>query len=139
MPALFYYPHTVTRDEIDILGHANNLAYLQWMQSAAVAHSDEQGWTTADYQKLGSGWVVRSHSIEYLAPAFLDEPIIVRTWVADLKKVTSLRRYEIIRADDATPLAIAATNWAYIKFETHRPTRIPPEVAEAFEIFDPGA
>jgi acyl-CoA thioester hydrolase len=137
MSAIYEYSHVVTEAEIDdVINHVNNLAYLKWMQSAALAHSAAQGWPAAAYQKLGAGWVVRSHQIEYRQPAFTGDAIVVRTWVANLKKVTSLRRYDIIRADEQKKsiLAIAATDWAFIHFATHQPRRIPPEVIRAFEI-----
>jgi acyl-CoA thioester hydrolase len=138
MTAIFQYEHLVTADEIDQLGHVNNLAYLRWMQSAAVAHSDAQGWTTANYLALGAGWVVRSHQIEYRVPALRGHAIVVRTWVADMKKVTSRRRYEIVRQDDGVVLAIAATNWAFIDFATAALKRIPAEVGDCFEIVPDG-
>ena len=134
MPAIFEYLHAVTPEEIDELGHVNNIRYLNWMQRAAVSHSDVQGWTTADYYRIGMGWVVRSHQIEYLQPALPGDSIVVRTWVADLKKVTSLRRFEIRRPADDTLLAQASTNWAFINFQTRTLCRIPPEVSSAFEV-----
>lgn len=141
MPAVFEYAHEVTEAEIDdVIRHVNNLAYLKWMQSAALAHSAAQGWPTEAYQRLGAGWVVRSHQIEYRQPAFCKDRLIIRTWVANLKKVTSLRRYQIVRpsgeaaADKEVVLAVAATDWAFIHFATHQPKRIPSEVATAFEV-----
>jgi acyl-CoA thioester hydrolase len=137
MPAVFEYPHVVADAEIDdVLRHVNNLAYLKWMQAAAMAHSAAQGWPAEAYLKLGAGWVVRSHQIEYLSPALPGDEIVVRTWVADLGKATSLRRYKVVRGAGAqeTILAVAATDWAFIQFANHRPRRIPAEVASAFEI-----
>ena len=137
MPAVFHFPHRVTDDELDdVIRHVNNLVYLKWMQSAAVAHSAAQGWPADRYRELGAGWVVRTHQIEYLQPAFAGDEIVVRTWVADLKKVTSLRRYHIVRItpEKETVLVKAHTDWAFIHFATHFPKRIPPEVAGAFEI-----
>jgi acyl-CoA thioester hydrolase len=138
MPAIFEFPHIVRDDDIDELGHANNLSYLKWAIAAAVAHSDAQGWPAEVYRQTGCGWVVRSHQIEYLQPAFAGDSVIVRTWVADMKKVTSLRRYEILRSTDAKPilLAKAATDWAFIHYATGAPKRIPPEIAAAFEIVE---
>src|SRR5690348_855798 len=120
MPAILEYPHRVTAEDLDLLGHANNLSYLKWMQSAALAHSAAQGWPTDSYTRLGAGWVVRSHRIEYLQPAFEGDVVVVRTWVADMKKVTSLRRYEIVRdaSDKRVLLAKAETDWAFIHFAT---------------------
>ena len=137
IPAIYHHQHTVTPAEIDLLGHVNNLDYIRWMLAAAVAHSDAQGWTTAAHLQAGCGWVVRSHQIEYLSPAFVGEKIVVRTWVAEMKKVTSLRRYEIRRESDDALLAAAATSWAFIDFASGVPKRIPTEVAEAFEVVSP--
>jgi acyl-CoA thioester hydrolase len=40
------------------------------MQDIAIEHSAAAGWPMARYVELGAGWVVRSHFIEYLRPAF---------------------------------------------------------------------
>jgi acyl-CoA thioester hydrolase len=135
MPAVYEHHHTVRADEIDALGHANNLVYLAWTQAAALAHSAVQGWPAERYHVLGSGWVVRSHEIQYLRPAFAGEEIVVRTWVAGFRKVTSLRRYKILRPADDRVLATAATDWAFINFRTGQPARVPPEIVAAFELF----
>ena len=130
----FEYPHTVGQDEIDEQGHANNVVYLAWMQAAALAHSATLGWTPQRYLDLGMGWVARSHTIEYLRPAYAGEEIIVQTHVADMKKVTSTRLYRIIRRADHELLARAETHWAFVNYATGRPTRIPAEIAHAFPL-----
>ena len=155
MPAILEWTHTVVEDDLDGLGHANNISYLKWMQSAALAHSAAQGWPVEAYAALGCGWVVRSHFIEYLVPALLGDTILIRTWVADMGKVTSRRRFLILRAGDPrrgaserrshaehgneveageTVLAKAETNWAFVDYRTGSPKRIPPEVSRAFEV-----
>jgi acyl-CoA thioester hydrolase len=136
MPAVLEWNHTVAEGDLDGLGHANNISYLKWMQSAALAHSAVQGWPAEAYADLGCGWVVRSHFIEYLSPALLGDAIVVRTWVADMKKVTSLRRFRIItvRSNEELVLARAETDWAFIDYRTGVPKRIPPQVLGAFEI-----
>lgn len=134
MPAIFEDQRSVMSPEIDLMGHVNNIEYLRWTQRAAVRHSDAQGWTTEDYLRLGQGWLVRSHHIEYRQPALLGDQIIVRTWVADMKKVTSLRRFQILRLADGALLAEASTNWAFVNFETGTLCRIPSDVSNAFEI-----
>lgn len=136
MPAIFEWMHTVADGDLDGLGHANNISYLKWMQSAALGHSAAQGWSAQAYATLGCGWVVRSHYIEYLSPAQFEETIVVRTWVADLKKVTSLRRFRIVTERDGKEilLATAETDWAFVDYRTGAPKRIPPEVSSAFEV-----
>jgi acyl-CoA thioester hydrolase len=134
MPAIFHYEHTVDEAEIDAQRRVNNLAYLRWMQEAAIAHSAAQGWPAERYLEVGSGWVVRSHFIEYRQPAVAGDVVVVRTWVANFQKVTSLRKYAIVRASDETLLAVAETDWAFIGLKHGVPRRIPPELIESFEL-----
>lgn len=134
MPAVFLYPRRVRVDEIDVLGHANNLAYLEWMQSAALAHSAAQGWPAQRYQTLGAGWVVRSHTIKYIRSALAGDEIVIRTWVADMKRFSSTREYRIERSTDGVLLAKAATQWAFIDLATGALARIPQHVAGSFEV-----
>ena len=136
MPAIYEHLLTVAAEEIDRLGHVNNLAYMAWMQAAALAHSAAQGWTPVRYEKIRSGWVVRSHQIKYLQSAYLGEEIIVRTWVAEMKKVSSIRRYKIVRSGDEGLLASAATEWAFVDYDSGVLRRIPEEVCQSFEIVD---
>ncbi len=136
MPAIYEHRHVVQAEEIDALGHVNNLIYLQWTQAASLAHSAAQGWPPAAYQTLGAGFVVRAHRIEYLRSALLGDELVIRTWVSRFRRVTSLRRFDVIRAADGVLLARAATDWAFVNWTTRMPCRVPPEVATAFEIVE---
>lgn len=140
MAAVYEHRITVSDEEIDVQNHVNNVVYLRWMEDAALAHSALHGWPPSRYLELGSGWVARSHRIDYLQPAFNQQKIIVRTWVATMKRVTSVRRYHILReeADGETLLATAETKWAFIRYATGEPTRIPPEISDSFPLVERG-
>lgn len=138
MPPLFDHHRRVLPTEIDPQGHANNVAYVQWMQEAALAHSAAQGWPPQRYRELGVSWVARSHFIEYRRPAFADEELIIRTWVATMQRCSSLRRYQILRAAGEVLLAVAETNWAFVSLAEEKLCRIPPEIAESFQVLDRG-
>ncbi|MCW8926523.1 MAG: acyl-CoA thioesterase [Xanthomonadales bacterium] len=127
----FEYSYTVTAGDIDELGHAGNYHYVRWMQLAAIAHSTAIGWSSLAYKELGAGWVVRSHQITYLQPAFERDKLIIKTWVANLKPATSLRRYRITRDDDT--IATAETDWAFIDHTRGKPIRLPAAVRTSFE------
>ena len=134
MPAIFEFPHTVQPEEIDGQGHVNNIEYLRWLQDAAVEHSAAQGWTTERYRATGAVFVVRSHLIEYLQPAFVGDELKVVTWVSNFGKITSLRKYLVVRPSNNTVLVKAQTNWAYISWPQRTPKRCPPELVEAFVV-----
>jgi len=134
MPDVYCYHHQVLDSEIDELDHANNAAYVNWMQAAAIAHSTAQGWPSQRYWDASYAWVARSHKIDYLQPAVAGDRLVVRTWVADMQRASSLRRYEILRESDSTLLARAETRWAFINLQTRKPVRIPAVVQADFVI-----
>ena len=70
--------------------------------------------------------------IDYLKPALPGDELIVRTWVATMKKVTSERRYEVVRGGDV--LARGQTEWAFVDRKTLAPKRIPKEVSDCFSV-----
>ena len=134
MPAIFEHTQPVLPSDIDGIGHVNNLVFVRWLQDAAVAHSAAQGWPGSAYHQLGKGWVVRSHFVEYLGPAFENDLITVRTWVSEMKRATSARRYHIFRGPDRILIGRAETQWAFVSFSSLMPCRVPDEVTQAFEV-----
>jgi acyl-CoA thioester hydrolase len=133
MPQIYQYKLTVPEDALDVNGHVNNLEYLRWMQSAAVLHSDSQGCTKAT-TAAGATWVVRTHHVKYLRPAFAGENIIVLTWVSDFRRVQSLRKYRIIRVEDNALLVEGETNWIFVDAKTGQLRSIPKNVINTFEV-----
>lgn len=117
--------------DIDDLNHANNVAYLRWIQDVAVAHSEAVGLDFEAYRKRGSVFVVRRHEIDYLRPLLLGTRISLRTWIAEVMAAKCVRATEIVAAD-GTVHARARTTWGYIDTVRSRPTRITDSIRIAF-------
>jgi acyl-CoA thioester hydrolase len=128
----------VPPDAIDANRHLNNQVYLKWMQEAAVAHSADLGWPMERYFRTGATWVVRSHFVEYLRPAFEGDELHVHTWVDGLEERRSLRRYLFRRERDRAVVARAETMWVFVDLEKGRPRRIPAELREDLPIVEGG-
>ena len=122
----------IPRSSIDENGHVNNVAYVQWMQDIAVEHYSSIGGVLA--QGPDATWVVREHKIEYLVPAFAGEEIEIRTWVENVRRVRSLRKYEFFRKSDGKVLVRGETDWVFVDLKTGRPLAIPEEVSRVFTI-----
>ena len=131
--AVFKYELVITDEVIDGNGHVNNVAYVQWMQDAAVAHS-RACIGSSTVRSMGSTWVARSHHIEYLSPAFAGDRVEVRTWLAGFRRVRCLRRYEFRRTPEDQLLARGETDWVFVNVESGRPSSIPEEIRSAFLI-----
>ncbi len=133
MPISPIYSRTIQipASAIDENGHVNNVTYVQWMQDIAVEHYAAIGGIQA--QGPDATWVVREHKIEYLLPAFESEEIEIRTWVEDIRRVRSLRKYEFVRKGDGKVLVKGETDWVFVDAKTGRPLAIPEEVTKVFE------
>ena len=131
---VFAHTFTIPDTAMDGNGHVNNLEYLRWMQEVAMAHSDAQGWDLARYAESGTSWVVRSHAIEYLRPAFAGEALTVLTWIEGFEGQESLRHYLFWRERDRKVLAKARTLWVFVDAATGRARSILAEFQSAFEV-----
>jgi acyl-CoA thioester hydrolase len=130
---IYSYEFTVPADALDENGHVNNVRYVQWMQEAAVHHYESIGGIPLT-QAIGATWVVRSHNIEYLRPAFAGDRIEVNTWVVNIRRVRSLRRYRFIRAADGKLLVKGETDWVFVDAKTGVPRLIPEEIIRIFPL-----
>ena len=134
-------PEGVFREEIvvpasaiDANGHVNNVVFVQWMQEVATRHFNATGCEPA-MRQAGATWVVRSHRVEYFAPAFAGECLQVSTWVVNFSRVRSLRRYRFARTD-GTILVRGETDWVLVNVATGRPCSIPEAIQRAFVLVD---
>ncbi|MDG1754663.1 MAG: thioesterase family protein [Rhodothermales bacterium] len=115
---------------IDLHGHVNNVAYVQWMQDAAVRHTKAvSGDIAAD--SAGVIWVARSHEIEYLRPLFEGDTLRIETWIGDVQRATSERRYTFFCGD--REVARGRTKWVCLDKVSGRPRAIPDDVIAAYQ------
>lgn len=120
---------TVPASAIDNLKHVNNVVYLQWVQDVAEQHWNEST-DSALREKLA--WVVVNHFIEYKAPAFEKDLLILKTWVENYSGVTSERHTEILRKADNKLLAKAKTLWCLLDKTNGKPLRITDDLRALF-------
>jgi acyl-CoA thioester hydrolase len=121
----------VTDQDIDELGHVNNIVYLRWVQDAAVAH-----WKSAatEEQQNNILWVIKRHEIDYKHSARMGDEIIVITWVGEAQELVFERHTEILRGSDEKLLARALTFWVPINKNTGRPARVDEELRKRFSV-----
>lgn len=128
---VYIHSFIIPDSAIDENGHVNNVAYVQWMQDIAVEHYTAIGGVMA--QGPDATWVVREHKIEYLMPAFAGEEIEIKTWVENIRRVRSLRKYEFVRKSDGKVLVKGETDWVFVDLKTGMPRAIPAEVSRIFD------
>lgn len=120
---------TVRHHELDCFGRVHPSTYLRMLAQTAVEASTAAGYDAAWYATAGCLWLVRRSSFELVRPARAEEPLEIRTWVEDFRRVRSHRRYAVsVRGE---PLLDARTDWVYVDAATGRPRRIPAEIERA--------
>jgi acyl-CoA thioester hydrolase len=117
--------------DIDERNHVNNTVYLRWVQEVATAHWRAVASTDA---QESIRWVVLRHEIDYKAPAYLGDDVVLRTWVGKATRITFERFTEIRRSSDGQIFSTARTLWCPVNAQTGRPMRLSPEVREQFSI-----
>ena len=83
---------TVTQKDLDDLNHVNNVRYVQWVQDVAEEH-----WLSKAPSQILEHyfWVMVSHHIQYKGQAFLNDKLLLKTFVTKSEGVTSTRIVEI--------------------------------------------
>lgn len=122
---IYEYQITVSKDDIDALNHVNNVRYVDWINEAAKKH-----WHLTAPKKIRDlfYWVVVSHHIDYKSPAFLNDVILIKTYVRTSEGVKSFRVVEIHNLNSGKLSVKSETVWCMVDSKTHRPHRIPEEV-----------
>ena len=123
----FKYSFKVTLNDIDRLGHVNNVAYLAWTQMVANMHWEK---LASDELKKNVQWFVLRHEVDYVQQAFNNDTITIYTWIEDVKGARSNRVFRIYREDEL--LVKCKTTWCLIDAKTLKPKRIDNELADLF-------
>ena len=64
MSTIFDLRISVQPEHIDVLGHVNNVIYVQWMQDVAAAHIETLGLGVAQYLELKHAMVAVEHHVQ---------------------------------------------------------------------------
>jgi len=129
----FTYTFKVAAKDIDFNGHVSNITYLSWMIDAATKHSESVGFGYNECLEFGGTWVAKSHNIEYKKPSFENDELHMETWVEEIGKIMSIRRYVLTRPLDKVLICEGKTEWVFVDSKRFRPMKIPSMVIEGFE------
>ena len=133
-PNPFMVSIQVSDQDIDQLGHANNQVYLDWMMKAAYGHSESLGLSVNDYLSIGVAMVAKRHEINYMSATFLNDDLIVGTWIAtNDNRFQSMRKYQIIRTNDKKTILRAETDWVSVNIKNGRPQRMPEKFTRCYQ------
>ncbi len=122
---------------MDMLGHVNNVTYVDYLQEARVdmlvTHAPD-----SRAEDLAEGVVVVRHEVVYLVPlTFRHRPVLIESWVSEIRAATFTMAYEVY---DETPegrvvyLRAKSVLTPYV-FAEERPRRITAAEKETLTRF----
>lgn len=128
LPNPFIHHITVQKDETDRLGHTNNQVYLKWLEDISWQHITSLGMDWAMHDRLSKAMAITRTEIDYLAATYDGDELIVGTWINDSDgRITSKRKFQIVRADNHKTVIRAQSFYACIDLKSGRPARMPKE------------
>jgi acyl-CoA thioester hydrolase len=118
--------------DLDLLGHVNNVVYVDYLQEARVDMIRTHR-PTQPAGELVDGLVVVRHEVQYLLPlTFRFRPVTIECWVTEIRAASFAMAYEIYDADPAEPsgrkvYVRATTVLTPYVFGEERPRRLSAE------------
>ena len=122
--------------DLDLLGHVNNVTYVDYLQEARVdlfrTHASD---SRAD--DLAEGVVVVRHEVTYVSSlTFSSEFVLVECWVTEIRAASFTMAYEVYDEDEAGERTIylrARTVLTPYVFGVERPRRLREDEREALD------
>ncbi len=116
--------------DLDLLGHVNNVTYVDYLQEARVdmfrTHAPD-----SRAEHLAEGVVVVRHEVTYVSSLTFDfEPVTIECWVTEIRAASFTMGYEIFAEDasgERTVYLRARTVLTPYVFATERPRRLHEE------------
>jgi acyl-CoA thioester hydrolase len=123
--------------DLDMLGHVNNVVYVDYLQEARVDMLRSHARRESD--ELNEGVVVVRHEVTYRAPLnFRFRPVKIECWVTDIRSATFTMAYEVFHDDGEAGRVVylrALTVLSPYVFRGEHPRRLTAEEKVTLEKF----
>lgn len=118
--------------ETDMMGHAYYGNYLLWFEVARGAWCRDRGYTYKQIEEAGYKLPVVEVWSRYKGEIKYDDLIIVRIWLAEIKRSSLNFKYEILNTTTGKTVTEAYT-WQVMIGSEARAVTIPPELRAMLE------
>ncbi len=126
---------------MDLLGHVNNVRYVDYLQEArgSLLQELQADRRVGPGEDLVEGIVVVRHEVTYLRPLHYGRaPVMIEVWVTGIRSASFTLGYEVYQEDadgNRTIYLRASTVLAPYRFDTERPRRLADEERAGLERF----
>lgn len=119
--------------DTDAMGHANNAAYLSYLEEARFEYL-RRLFDLKDWKRVSI--ILARVEIDYRSPAFAGETLVVGIRTSKLGGASFEATYTITEKASGRVVAEAKTVQVWYDYETGKVTRLPAQAAERLREFD---
>jgi acyl-CoA thioester hydrolase len=135
LPDPYIHRITVSEDDMDAFGHANNARYLEWADAAAWTHWWSKGYSMDACQTEDRGIAIIRTEADYLGHVHVGDELDCAVWITQSDgRLRAERRYQFKRAGDGKTVFRALTKVVCFQLSTGRPARMTRIFREHYSV-----
>ena len=129
--------YRVRFNDCDPLGHLNNARYIDYMLNAREDHLGQfYQVSLPQFHRQGLAWVVKTHEIQYLRPAYYNEQITIVSRLIELTDAHLVVEMLMYDEKKQSLKAVMWSNFTCIDPQTGKRKNHTPEFMELARIMD---
>lgn len=126
---------SIRPDDIDMNQHVHNSRYFDYVLAARYDQMARcYGMAMEEFVRLGFGWVVKVAHLEFKRPLWLNDSVIVRTWVEEIGKTDVRVRFQILRKNGGKLSCDGHFDYTMVSLATGRAEAIPDWIREKYSV-----
>ncbi len=136
MYSIFETKVTVRPDDIDMNNHVHYSRYLDYILMARYDQmKKDYKVAMEEFVERGFSWVASEVNIQYKRPIFLEDgTITVRTQLEEFNGARVVINFWIVKGEKEKIAAEGQINYTMISVKSGRPTRVPDDIVEQYQI-----
>jgi len=120
---------------IDIVGHVNNIVYIQWLENGRMRLLEAMGIPITDLiSNQGVVPVITDTIISYKKPFFINNSVKIEFWVSKLNNASAILEFRFFN-ENGELCATGQQKGLFINTISMRPARLSEKHRKAFELF----
>lgn len=136
MYSIFETEVTVRPDDIDMNNHVHYSRYLDYILMARYDQmKKDYKVAMEEFVERGFSWVASEVNIQYKRPILLQDGIVkVRTQLENFNGAKVLINFWIVKGEKDKVAAQGQVSYTMIAVKNGRPTRVPDDIVEQYQI-----
>lgn len=117
--------------DIDSNNQMSDYGFFKHLQEIGCLHASHCGYGLNDVEKTRVAWIILDWKLKVFSRPSWNAKIHIKTWPSQIDMVSCFRDY-VVLDENGNKLAIATSRWILLNVDTHRISKITPDVIDAF-------